>query len=534
MAKRGFRTKIALNVVILLFISALITDILVIVIIQSVMVRDHLERQGHLIGRFGQVILQRPQTNSARQVEDQLLAAYTLTEGELWSDILVTDQYGTALYQKRRDQHIAEQLRTGAKTAAQTGRIHRKYFDITWAVYWWNPSAVLVSVPVYIDGRFRGSAAAVVPLIPLYKKLRKYNKPVFLYILVNTIVLAGIGLYRIFRIYLRPIDRIIRQADDYGRNEDLFFTARHGDNELNRLSTALNRMLKRIAEDKSKLTETVNHLEKANQELLRAQNEIIRAEKMASVGRLAAGIAHEIGNPIGIVLGYLDLLKQPDLERGEHDEYTHRAESEIQRINRVIRQLLDLARPKQSVDDHTSVHDVINEMIEVMAHQPMMVDVILEKRLEARLDGIRGDTDQLRQVFLNLLLNAVDAIKSGDNIDQGSIIISTSMPPDTVSQEKKWLCIEFQDNGEGIDEAQLENIFDPFYTTKEPGKGTGLGLAVSFMIIEKMGGTLSVNSTLDQGTTMSIRLPIDSEKADLNSQTGHQNYQPFAKSDPNG
>lgn len=533
MAVRGFRTKIALNVVILLLISALITDILVIVIIQGVMVRDLLDRQSHQISWFGRAVLQRPQANQATQMEKQLLTAFTLVEGDLRSDMLVADQYGTVLYEKSGDRHTVEQLRNGVKTAAQTGRTHRKYFDITWAVYWWNPSAVLVSVPIYIDGRFRGSVATIVPLVPLYDKLRKYNRPVFLYILFNTIVLASIGLYRIFRIYLRPIDRLVHQADDYGQNEDFFFTFRQGESDLNRLSSALNRMLKRIADDKSKLTETVNHLEKANEELRRAQNEIIRAEKMASVGRLAAGIAHEIGNPIGIVLGYLDLLKQSDLDREEHDEYTRRAESEIQRINRVIRQLLDLARPKQSVNDYTSVHDVINDIVEVMAHQPMMSGIILEKRFEARLDCIRGDTDQLRQVFLNLLLNAADAIKSYENIDQGSILISTSLSQEAKAQEKKWLCIEFQDNGEGINEEQLGNIFDPFYTTKEPGKGTGLGLAVSFIIIEKMGGTISVKSTIGQGTTMSIRLPIDSTVTALNDPIRNENHQPFAKSDAN-
>ncbi len=515
MSIRGFRTKIAFNVVFLLFFSAIITDVLLVVIIQGVMVRDHLSHQTRLIESFGQIAIQQslPSESDAlhhHQQQQDPFVLYLPVDSE-WSDIYVTDPYGALKYKKISGKFTAEQLAGSAKAAARAGKVQREFFDISWAVYWWHPSGVLVSVPIWNDGMFRGSAVAAVPLVPIYDKIRQYNRPIYIYIFFNTLLLGSVGLYRIFRIYLRPIDRIIHQADDYRENEDLLFTFRQEDNELNRLSKALNRMLERISEDKGKLTETVSRLEKTNQELRRAQNEIIRAEKMASVGRLAAGIAHEIGNPIGIVLGYLDLLKQPDLDRAEQDDYTQRAEVEIQRINRVIRQLLDLARSKQSSNETACVHAVIEDIVDVMAHQPMMVDIRLEKRFEAPKDNIRGDTDQLRQVFLNLLLNAADAIHTAEKGDQGAVTISTTTHLDN---DKNWLIVDFQDNGEGIEADQLDTIFDPFYTTKEPGKGTGLGLAVSFMIIEKMGGSISVKSSIGEGTTFTIRLPLIVESAE--------------------
>jgi signal transduction histidine kinase len=234
---------------------------------------------------------------------------------------------------------------------------------------------------------------------------------------------------------------------------------------------------------------------------------MIRAEKLASVGRLAAGIAHEIGNPIGIVLGYMELLKQDNLSREEHDDFVQRAEKEVQRINTIIRRLLDLARPKEGSVQEVSVHALIEEMIEVMRHQPLMRAIRFTTALEAPHDRIWGNADQLRQVFLNLILNAADAIQSAGRAAEGVITLATSLMANPSGPPKRWLNIDVTDNGQGIAADQLENIFDPFYTTKEPGKGTGLGLAVSYMIIEQMGGAIEVQSQYGRGTTMTLRLP---------------------------
>ncbi|MFZ1985371.1 MAG: ATP-binding protein [Desulfatitalea sp.] len=500
MTVRGFRTKIALNVAFLVLLSAIFTDVLVVLIVQGVLVRNRLHQERTLMETAGRLVLDRP-PGSALSPTD------ALAQGE-WTAVLMVDARGRHMYAIGDETYTLPRLTAGTAAALASQTIQYDHMGLIWAVFWWHPRAVLVSVPVGRDGLLLGAMASVVPLAPVYDKLRQYNKPVFIYILINTVVLSFVGLYRIFRIYLRPIDRIIHQADDYGRDEDLFFTFRQEDNELNRLSSALNRMLQRITEDRQKLKESVTCLEKANAELKRAQNEIIRAEKMASVGRLAAGIAHEIGNPIGIVLGYLDLLKQPDLQREELDDFTRRAEKEIQRINTVIRQLLDLARPKEEPAQIVAVHAVIQDIVQVMAHQPMMADIRLKTRLEAVDDQLWADADQLRQVFLNLLLNAGDAIRAAGRMGDGHITISTASAQGPPPREEKGLTIRFEDNGEGIAPDQIETIFDPFYTTKEPGKGTGLGLAVSYMIIQKLGGTIRVESQPGHGTTLVIHLPL--------------------------
>jgi signal transduction histidine kinase len=254
----------------------------------------------------------------------------------------------------------------------------------------------------------------------------------------------------------------------------------------------------------------VRSLEAANRELRQARKDVINAEKLASVGRLSAGIAHEIGNPIAIVIGYLELLKQPDLPEPDRAEFVRRTEAEIHRINAIIRQLLDLSRPSPGRPEWVSLHDLIREMAEVLGCQPLMNDIRLDLRLDAPADRTRADPGQLRQVFLNLLINAADAIAGReDGASDGWIEVATRLR--AASREE--IEITVADNGPGVPEAQLTDIFDPFFTTKEPGKGTGLGLSVSFMIVQAAGGAIEALSPPGQGTRIRIRLPVHSEES---------------------
>jgi signal transduction histidine kinase len=316
---------------------------------------------------------------------------------------------------------------------------------------------------------------------------------------------------------LDPIYRLVKRAEDYREDEDVLFAVRKEDNELNQLSKALNQMLLRISKDKEKLRLTVQSLENANLDLKQAQREILQAEKLASVGRLSSGIAHEIGNPIGIIMGYLDLLKKSDITRKERDEYINRTEAELNRVNTTIRQLLDFSRPPSDGIKSVHVHEVIDELTAVVKYQPFMTNISLNLKLDAPTDIVRADANQLRQVFLNLMINAADAITSGNNSTNGLLTIESAVLPkspmsnDEPPQPPPLLKISFIDNGHGISSDNLSNIFDPFYTTKDPGKGTGLGLSVSFMIIESLGGTIKADSALDEGTTMTILLPLSQQ-----------------------
>jgi signal transduction histidine kinase len=329
--------------------------------------------------------------------------------------------------------------------------------------------------------------------------------------LINFAILTVVGIYRVSKLYLQPLARLAKRAADYKEDDDLIFSVRKEDNELNSLSTALNNMLKRISADKEKLKSTVLSLERANLELKQAQRGIIQAEKLASVGRLSAGIAHEIGNPIGIVIGYLELLRRPDITEDERGEYIQRTEDEIERINNIIRKLLEISRPSNSDRTAVSVHYIVQDTADVLHVQPLMSNIELSLDLAAEDDTVLADPNQLRQVFLNLIINAADAISGDEKVSGGKLKISTTIEKNGNHDSQATsdqLQIMFVDNGSGIAEENLSNIFDPFFTTKDPGRGTGLGLSVSFMIVESLGGKMTGGSELGEGATMVISLPL--------------------------
>jgi signal transduction histidine kinase len=305
----------------------------------------------------------------------------------------------------------------------------------------------------------------------------------------------------------------VKRAEEYHEDNPSLFSVRWEDGELNKLSTALNEMMAKISRDKEQLRQNVLALEKANEDLRQAQREVIRAEKLASVGRLSAGIAHEIGNPIGIILGYLDLLKSKNQLPEEGIDYIERAESEVQRINSIIRQLLNLSRPLKGEPMIVSVHQLLQEMVHTVTIQPLMSNISFQLALEAESDLVLADPDHLRQVFLNLLINAADAISAAMREQSGQIRISSQVVNDFADQHwprRRMLKIMIADDGQGIAEEHLSTIFDPFYTTKDPGKGTGLGLSVSLTIIHQLGGSITADSTRGTGTTMTVHLPLQS------------------------
>ncbi|MFO8164789.1 MAG: sensor histidine kinase [Thermodesulfobacteriota bacterium] len=341
-----------------------------------------------------------------------------------------------------------------------------------------------------------------------------HQKIVLFYILLNTLFLALFGFYLIYRSIIKPINRLAIRAEEFKEGDTVFLVSDKEQNEFGRLSSSLNVMLRHLEDNKAELKTSIRSLKKANLELQQAQEEIIRSEKLASVGRLASGIAHEIGNPIGIVLGYLGLLKGSDLNNEEKRDFINRIEEEIGRINRTIRNLLDFSRPSKGELKAVSVHQIIDDMIDILKPQPMVSDseVFLDKR--AKMDIVRADPDKLKQVFLNLSMNAIDAMEAGqpkDKSQKNILSIKTNITPEVKTDPRinaSRIYIEFSDTGPGIPTQDLTKIFDPFYTTKEPGKGTGLGLSVSLRIVEDMGGDIRVKSEQGKGTNITVILPL--------------------------
>ena len=508
---RGLRTKIAVTIAGLLLVGMFLIDLVTMVTLRRELIRSEISKANAFINL----------------VEDKLLTSELEADGNIDSksrlhltkminhsqitDALVIRGDGEQIYRGSLSVNLYHQMALLTKKAISSGNEITHITGTGWNIFSKKTNYLILSAPLTRNNTTIGGIGLLLPLDSLYQTLRKSQQVLFIYIFINLAILTTIGIYRISKLYLQPLARLAKRAEDYKDDDDILFSVRKEDNELNRLSKALNIMLKRISADKEMLRSTVLSLEKTNIELKKAQREIIRAEKLASVGRLSAGIAHEIGNPIGIVIGYLELLKQMDISDSERDEYIHRTEEEIERINRIIQQLLEISRPSKSSRTKVSVHELIQDTADVLRVQPLMAEIDLSLNLIAADDTVWADPNQLRQVFLNLIINAADAIADQEHDAGGRLEIATELEKDNESDvptPSTRLKIMVMDNGPGIAEETMANIFDPFFTTKDPGRGTGLGLSVSFMIIESLNGRMTGVSEEGVGTKMVISLPL--------------------------
>jgi signal transduction histidine kinase len=275
--------------------------------------------------------------------------------------------------------------------------------------------------------------------------------------------------------------------------------------EFSRLSMALNSMLLRIELDREELRRTVSSLARANEELRKTQREMVQAEKYAAVGRLSAGLAHEIGNPLGIVQGYVELLSQSDLATDDRRQFGERALGELERIDRLIRRLLDFARTRPRRKELFGVLKVFEELKDMFAAQARRLGIELTVKAGDEVH-LLGDRDGIKQVLLNCLLNSFDAVETAGRGDGGQVSVSASIEAGEDGEE--YISIIIGDNGIGLDGGEASLLFEPFYTTKGPGKGTGLGLSVSRAIIEAHGGTMELTGVKGTGAQVIIELPV--------------------------
>lgn len=343
------------------------------------------------------------------------------------------------------------------------------------------------------------------PLTPLYEEIAPLLRYAGIYLMVNLLILLVLGFFRMYRDVLRPIERLIRRADAWTEQEGIFLPNLQGYGEFGQLGHSIQGMLHRIRTDQEKLKDNLASLAEANRLLLANQKEMVRAEKLSSIGQLAAGLAHEIGNPLGIVQGYLGLLREDGLPAEQRADYLNRAEQELERISQLIRQLLDYSRPTRSDDCVVDAHEVLQAALDLLQPQPLLREISLRARFVDQDVPVYGNPAQLTQVFLNCLINAVDAIHARTTSGRGSIELSSSLQEDL---GRSVLRIEIADTGTGLTEPVLANALDPFFTTKKQGLGTGLGLSVSSALLRDMGGDIVLTNRDEGGARVIILLPL--------------------------
>jgi signal transduction histidine kinase len=232
-----------------------------------------------------------------------------------------------------------------------------------------------------------------------------------------------------------------------------------------------------------------------NLELRRTQKQLIQSEKLAALGRLSASIAHEINNPLGIIKNYLLILSESMKNNATSQSNLKLVKEEVDRIARTVKSLLEFCRPKSENMSILDIVEIINQTVFLVEKQFIKEKCVIKKDLPQSLPQVKGFNDEIKQVFLNLLMNAKDSMPQ-----EGEILVSARQNEDTVE-------IEFSDTGCGIPEENISRLFEPFFTTKEEGKGTGLGLWICYEIIQRHSGTI-VAKRKDKGTSFLITLPI--------------------------
>jgi len=361
---------------------------------------------------------------------------------------------------------------------------------------------------------------------PFQSSLNEFKTRAFLMTLLIESLLVILGYFFLFRRnILVPIDNLSRVAEEFLKENWQARLAVERHDELGSVAEALNQMASNIQEKEKKLVLTIESLKRANEEIEARQNEQLQIEKLASIGRLAAGVAHEVGNPLGAISGYVDILRRSMKKKSdvlkEDIELCDRIETESNRISRIIRALLQQARPAKDRIKNIKIKPVVVRSVQ-LAKISSSIDVEFE--FEDDEAEVSGEEDQLVQVFLNILINAKHAIemkkekkqpgqlkircrarklpvyRGGEGGEYDTSIVRNLKP------ELYWVT-SIEDNGIGIADSDQKKLFEPFFSTKAPGKGTGLGLYVSKSIVESFRGAIVVRSALNYGTSFSIFLP---------------------------
>jgi signal transduction histidine kinase len=322
-----------------------------------------------------------------------------------------------------------------------------------------------------------------------------------LYTALVGLALLVIAYFALTRLIVRPLDALARAAERVAGGARSLQVPKTSVRELAELGHSFGIMTERLLKEEEQLRTKIAELQRATERLAEAQDRLIRSERLASVGRLSAGLAHEIGNPISALIGLQDLVLAGGLSPEEERDFLLRMRKETERIHRILRDLLQFARPaaeRQTPDADQEPGDVetaARDTAALVAPQRSLKDVALHLELAPDLPPVALGNEALMQVILNLVMNAADAVGAGGNVRVRAEVVARGVR------------LSVEDDGPGVDPRVVGQLFEPFVTTKEVGKGTGLGLAVCRGLVEAAGGSIALDRAHQGGARFVVELP---------------------------
>ncbi|HEX6748028.1 MAG TPA: ATP-binding protein [Longimicrobium sp.] len=349
---------------------------------------------------------------------------------------------------------------------------------------------------------------------------------------VDVAVFVLLGRVLIDRLVVRPLREAVATAEAIAGG-DYVRRAPEGDTrEIAALNLALNRMTEQLLHNQQLLADNVRSLDETNRLLLATQYDLVQAEKMASIGRLAAGVAHEVGNPLGALLGYAAVLRR----RGADPELLDGMERETRRIDVIVRRLLDYSRPAPAQREPVDVNASIGRVLELLRDQGVLEGIEVATSLAGDLPPVMADSHFVDQIFVNLFDNARLAMGGSGRLtvrtmldvwhpDRPIPVRRASDPPgvsyahlrrprygthrdaSVIAEGTEIVRIVVADTGPGIAPEHIEAIFDPFFTTRAPGEGTGLGLAIVASTVADFGGRIEASSAEGGGAVFKLSFP---------------------------
>jgi signal transduction histidine kinase len=336
-----------------------------------------------------------------------------------------------------------------------------------------------------------GSIEMSEELSPVREQLEGLDLRLVATLLGFVALLVAIAVWLLERGFVQRLERVDAALEGVGAEQEGPTLLPEGGDAVGRVGAAVNRLAQRLREERGRTRAHIDELELANQKLREAREDLERSERLASVGRLAAGVAHEVGNPVAALIGYAALMRERLAQGKDVAEYAERVEREAVRIDRILRDLLDLARPRDLKLAPVDLRRAAAEARSLIEPQAVWQGAALEIGLPADLPDALGEEHYVVQVLVNLLANAARA---------GAKVVRIEGRADGES-----ILLDVVDDGPGIPPDAIPRLFEPFFTTAPPGQGTGLGLALCHATMERIGGGISAHNANRIGAVFTLR-----------------------------